>query len=260
MPVFKGNNVNLHYEIKGEGRPIIFTHGASWNHKQWQPQVEFFSSSYRAIVWDVRGHGFSSLPEGKVDSEDFNRDLIDLMDFLGIEKATLCGLSMGGHISLQTAIRFPERVEALILLGTPCTNSFNWYEKIAVPINRWSSRLIPMKLSGRLQADVLSKFNPDNRSFIEEAFSLIPHDNWVRIWDAVTRMESADDLHKVSCPTLLLQGDHDTLVKRQQEFMASKIRGAELKIVSQAHHATNLDNPDEVNKYMQEFLARFELL
>lgn len=256
MPICDVNNVKLYYEVKGEGTPLIFTHGASWNHKQWRPQVEYFAQHYKTIVWDVRGHGTSSLPAGKVDSEDFSRDLIGLMNFLGLPSAILCGLSMGGHISLQTAIRYPERVEALILLGTPCTNRFNWYEKLFVPINRWSSRFVSMKLMARLQARVLSKFNPANQAYIEEAIQAIPHRQWLRVWDAVTRMESQSDLPRVACPTLLLQGDHDTMILRQQKFMESHIPNAELKIVSRAHHATNLDNAQEVNEYIEHFLTK----
>jgi len=259
MPTITSNNVTLYFENQGEGKAIIFTHGASWNHKQWNPQVKFFSTSYQTIVWDVRGHGQSSLPKGKVDSEDFSKDLITLLDHLNIEKAILCGLSMGGHISLQTAIRFPERVEALILIGTPFTNSFNWYEKLFVPINRFSTRLIPMKTSGKLQANMLSKFNPSNKDYIEEAFNMIEKNNWIRVWDAVTKMESGTDLEKVKCPTLLLQGDHDTMIMRQQEAMLEKIKNSQLEIIKNAHHATNLDNPEEVNRVIQEFLYKNNL-
>lgn len=254
MAICEVNGVKLYYEVKGAGRPIVFTHGASWNHQQWEEQVDYFAEFYQTIVWDVRGHGYSTLSEGKVDSEDFSRDLIGLLDHLGLESAILCGLSMGGHISLQTAIRYPERVEELILIGTPFTNTFNWYEKIFVPINRWSSRLISMKLSAKLSAAALSKFNPHNQSYIEAAMLMIPYKNWIRIWDAVTRMESGRELHNVKSRTLLLCGDHDTMTLRQQKHMEEHIEHAELKIVSQAHHATNLDNPQEVNTLIQDFL------
>lgn len=254
MSICKVNGVTLHYEVKGAGLPIVFTHGASWNHKQWANQVDYFSTRCQTIVWDVRGHGYSSLPEGKVNSEDFSKDLIGLLDYLGIPTAVLCGLSLGGHISLQTAIRYPNRVDGLIMIGTPFTNSFNGYERWFVPFNRWSSKFISMKLMAKLSGDALSKFNRDNKNYIQEAVQMIPHENWVRIWDAVTRMESGNDLNKIKCPTLLLCGDHDTMTLRQQKHMEQHIPGAQLKWVSRAHHATNLDHPEEVNQYIKEFL------
>lgn len=256
MSKFRGNGVTLFYEVKGEGTPIIFTHGASWNHEQWEKQVNFFSKEYQVITWDVRGHGYSTLPSGPVDSEDFSRDLIALMDHLNIEDAIICGLSMGGHISLQTAIRYPNRVKGLILIGTPCTNRFNLYEKICVPINRFSARWISMKSSGKMQAKMLSGFNHTNYEYIREAFSMISHANWVRVWNSVTKMESKDDLHKVICPTLLLIGDHDTLTNYQQPYINKNIKNSELKTIANAHHGTNLDNPDDVNYEISEFLKK----
>ncbi|SCY30503.1 alpha/beta fold hydrolase [Alkaliphilus peptidifermentans] len=254
MPMFERHGAKLFYEVAGEGEPIIFTHGASWNHLQWNKQVEALRNQYMVIRWDVRGHGYSSLPEGPVDSEEFSADLIALMDHLNLDNAVLCGLSMGGHISLQTAIRYPDRVKGLVLIGTPCSNRFNLYEKIFVPINRFSSKLIPIETSAKLQAKMLSKINPGNYKYIFEAFNMIPHDNWNRLWSAVTRMESKNDLHRVKCKTLLLIGDHDNMTYRQQQYMAERIRDSELKVISNAHHGTNLDNPESVNLEIFKFI------
>ncbi|WP_430218677.1 alpha/beta fold hydrolase [Paenibacillus humicus] len=256
MSVVTVNGVQLYYEVVGSGKPIVFTHGASWNHKQWKQQVEYFSQFYQTIVWDVRGHGKSTLPEGRVDSEDFSKDLIGLLDHLQIESAALCGLSLGGHISLQTAIRYPKKVSGLILIGTPFTNTFNLYEKLAVPINRWSACFISMKTLAKLSGNALSKFNPENKAYILEAVQMIPHNNWIRLWDAITRMESGDDLHSVQCPTLLLCGEHDSMTMRQQKYMEKHIQNTTLKVVHRAHHATNMDNPQQVNEYLKHFLER----
>ncbi|MFS0726264.1 alpha/beta fold hydrolase [Paenibacillus sp. 1P07SE] len=256
MAEFKRGDTVFFYEVSGEGEPIIFTHGASWNHEQWQEQVAFLKSSYKLVTWDVRGHGRSTLPEGRVDPEDFSKDLVALMDHLQLKQATLTGLSMGGHISLQTAIRYPDRVKRLVLIGTPCSNSFNWYEKMFVPVNRFTSKWISMKMSGAIQAKMLSKFNPANYEYITRAFSMMTHDNWNRVWSAVTRMESKHDLQKVKCPTLLLIGDHDTMTNYQQDYMHQNISNSELKVISRAHHATNLDNPEEVNLAILEFMEK----
>ncbi len=254
----ENNGACLFYQVSGNGFPLIFTHGASWNHKQWQKQVEFFKDRYTVVTWDVRGHGYSTLPDGPVDSEDFTADLISLMDHLGIEKAILCGLSMGGHISLQTAVRYPNRVTGLILIGTPCSNTFNLFEKVFVPVNRLSSRFIPMKTYGKMQAQMLSKFNKSNAEYIKEAVSMIPHNNWNRIWAAVTRMESRADLPKIQCPTLLLIGDHDNLTKRQQSYMLENISNCQMVTIPNAQHGTNLDNPEAVNQAIMEFVQNIQ--
>jgi 3-oxoadipate enol-lactonase len=254
MPELLSNEAKLYYDVRGEGFPIIFTHGASWNHLQWKKQVEFFKDKFKVITWDVRGHGYSTLPDGPVNSEDFSSDLIALMDHLKLDKAILCGLSMGGHISLQTAIRYPERVKSLILIGTPCSNTLNLYEKVFVPINRFSSKIISMQLSAKLQAKMLSQFSRENYDYIISAFSMISKDNWIRVWDAVTRMESKHNLHQVKCPTLLLIGDHDTLTRRHQPYMHDRIHNSTLRTINNAHHGTNLDNPRAVNEEIMNFI------
>ena len=154
----------------------------------------------------------------------------------------------------QTAVRYPEKVATLVLIGTPFTNAFNWYERMFVPLNRWSSYLMPMSLSGKWQAKMLSKYNKRNQDYIEKAFRSIPHSNWVRIWDAVTRMDSTQDLHKIDCPTLLLQGESDTMIRRRQAYMQERLADSRLRIIRNAHHATNMDNPDELNEAITSFL------
>ena len=92
VPEFTSNEAEIYYEVRGEGKPILFTHGASWNHMQWEKQVEYFSKEYQVITWDVRGHGYSSLPKREVNSEEFSEDLITLMNELHLKKAAICAL------------------------------------------------------------------------------------------------------------------------------------------------------------------------
>jgi 3-oxoadipate enol-lactonase len=145
-------------------------------------------------------------------------------------------------------------VKGLILIGTPCSNTFNLYEKICIPINRFSSKLLPKQTIGKIQGKMLSKFNTSNLQYISEAFSMISHDNWNRVWSAVTRMESKNDLHKVKCPTLLLIGDNDTMTNYHQPYMHEHIQNSQLKTIPNAQHGTNLDNPDAVNEAIMEFM------
>lgn len=254
MPIFYRNDTMLFYEVTGEGHPLIFTHGASWDHKQWINQINFFKKDYKVVSWDVRGHGGSSLPKGPINPEDFILDLLALMDHLSIKKAILCGLSMGGHISLRTAIETPDRVDGLILIGTPCSNALSLNQKLFIQINSLSSRFLPMKTNAFILAKMLSKQNPSTFEYVYNTFSKMPKENWHRIWSAVTRMESKDELHKVKCPTLLLIGDHDIITNFQQPILHTKIPGAKLRIIPNAHHCTNLDNPNAVNQFTLEFI------
>lgn len=253
MPVVELADVRLYYEEYGQGDVIVFTHGNSMFHGQWQPQVDEFAKTHRVIVWDVRGHGKSTLPPGEVDPESFSRDLIGLLDALEIKTAVLCGLSMGGHISLQAAVRYPERVRALVLIGTPFSNNYHWYDKYLVAMNLWSVRLLPYKTTVWLTTYAV---NPQHRDIVEQGFGFMTHEQFLRQWAGNLRLETKHDLHKVQCPTLILHGEKDALVARQQKTLTEGIAGAQYHRIPNAGHLTNLDNPEAVNECMREFLRQ----
>ena len=114
MPYFKNQGANLYYEDNGQGNPLVFLHGATWDMRQWKRQVEHFLPEYRVITLGARGHGKSSLPPGEVPSNVFLAGYGGFIRFLGYSKATICGLSIGGHVALQTAIHAYERTEGII--------------------------------------------------------------------------------------------------------------------------------------------------
>ncbi|RXZ79725.1 alpha/beta hydrolase [Paenibacillaceae bacterium] len=258
MAYCQTDEVNLYYEEYGAGETIILTHGHSMYHEQWKPQVEALAHLFHIIVWDVRGHGRSSLPAGEVDPESFSEDLIRLMDALAIESAVLCGLSMGGHISLQTAVRYPNRVKGLILIGTPFTNSFNWYEKMATPFSQLSLRLIPYRWTAQMTASIMSAITPSNKPFVLQAFGMMKRDDFLRHWKGNLQMDSSQDLGKVACPTLILHGAQDGMVRRQQRILHASIKGAGFETIPNAGHLTNLDNPEEVNQHIKSFMRSIE--
>ena len=101
-----------------QGLPVVFIHGFPFNHNMWKPQLLELPKGIHAIAYDVRGHGSSSVGDGQYTLELFVDDLIALLDHLGIEKAILCGLSMGGYIAQRTAERHPNRIEGLVLCDT----------------------------------------------------------------------------------------------------------------------------------------------
>ena len=255
MPYWENNGARLDYEDQGKGKPFIFLHGASWDLREWDHQVQHYLSNYRVITMDARGHGKSSLPAGKVSPDSFRQDVIALMDHLQIDQAILCGLSLGGHTSMQVAIYATERVERLILIGAPCSNSFNLYEKICVPINRFSMHILPMRFIAWSIAVVLGVGNPDTKKYIMDVVGSLKHNEFCRVWSAATSMESREGLPRINCPTLIMVGDHDSMTMRQQEFIHQSIKGSKLVIIKNAHHGTNLDNPAQVESEIDAFLA-----
>ena len=222
MPCFENSGAKLYFEETGCGNPLIFLHGAAWDMHQWDEQIRYFSKEYRVIALDARGHGKSSLPPGKV--------------------------------AIQTAIYAAERVECIILIGAICTNRFNNYERIVLPINRFSLRLMPMSWIAWSISAGMGNFNPEAKPYIRRVVGSLNHDAFNRVWKAVTSMESRDGLSKITCPALILIGDHDSMTRRQQQYIHEHIRNSSLVIIENAHHGTNLDNPEQVEKEIEKFL------
>lgn len=257
MPYFENLGAKLYFEDKGEGNVLLFLHGASWDMRQWKNEVEFFSSEYRVVTLDARGHGKSSLPPGDVSPDVFWKDAKALLDYLNIKKAVVCGLSLGGHTAIQLAVNAPAQVERLILIGAPCTNKFNLYERICVPINRACLKLMPMSWIAWSISIALGT-NSDTKEYIKEVVGSIEHDCFNRVWKAVTSMESRSELTKIKCPVLILIGDHDSLTKRQQPFIHQSIAQSKLVVITGANHGTNLDNPLQVRQEISGFLQDYE--
>lgn len=117
------NDLKITYNDEGEsGAPvIIFIHGFPFNKSMWDEQLKALKGNYRVIAYDVRGHGNSDAGKGDFSIDLFAKDLIDFMDALSIDKAMLCGLSMGGYIALNAVEKYPDRFDALILSDTTCT-------------------------------------------------------------------------------------------------------------------------------------------
>lgn len=255
LPYFENQGATLYYELAGSGKALVFLHGASWDGRQWGRQVDYFCPNYQVITLDARGHGRSSLPAGELSPDLFWQDLVALLDHLDLPRAILCGLSLGGHIAIQTAIRAPERVESLILIGTPFTNKFNRFERLLVPVNRFCQRLLPMTWIAWLSSLALGGKDPGAKRYIRDVVGSLDHDVFNRVWKAVTSMESREGLPAIDCPTLILIGQRDWMTRRQQQYLHDKIRGSRLSVIKNAGHGTVFDNPDQLEREIEAFIG-----
>ena len=123
------NNTRLYYEIKGQGDPLVLIHGMNLNHTMWNTQVPEFSKHYKVIRYDLRGYGKSANPK-EGESYSNHTDLKTLLDLLNIKKTHLLGLSMGGMICQEFALRYPERLDKLVLTGTGASNSLTMFSTL----------------------------------------------------------------------------------------------------------------------------------
>ncbi len=256
------SGITLSYNDAGEGIiPVIFLHGYPFDKSMWKGQLDSLKSSNRIIACDIRGFGKSTDEDTPLSIDLFAEDLVSFMDKLNIERAIVCGLSMGGFISLNAIKRFPERFEALILCDTQC---------IADTAEIKKNRLTTIEQINRDGASVFNEkflksvFHPDsltNKTELVENLRSIVFANSKKIITAgltalAKRSETCSSLDAIHIPTLIICGRADEVTPlAQSEFMHEHIEGSILKIIDNAGHVSNLEQPDEFNAHLQEFLV-----
>ena len=245
--------------------PIILIHGFPFNREMWDPQIEALQKRFRVIAYDLRGHGRSGAGDGQYTLEFFVDDLLGLLDHLKIERAVLCGLSMGGYIALRTVERNPERVRGLILADTQAKADSN-----EAKLKR-AAAIKSVKANGvkdYAEAFVKSVFAPqtftNNKPAIEKIRRIIEANSPLGICGALlalaSRTETTEALYSIKVPTLILVGEHDALtpLSASQE-MHNKIPNSEIHVIANAAHLSNLESSEEFNKHLLDFLGRLQV-
>lgn len=259
------NNFELSYDDVGEGAvPIIFLHGYPFDKTMWQLQLDFLQSSHRLIACDIRGFGKSTDEESPLSIDLFADDLIQFMDKLSIDKAILCGLSMGGFITLNAVQRFPDRFEALILCDTQCIA-----DTAEVKEKRY-------KTIEEIEVDGEEKFNEgfikkvfhkdsitNKKKLVEQLRSVVfANSKHIIVQGLVAlaeRSETCSNLNAITIPTLIICGREDEVTPlAQSEFMNATIKGSILHVIDNAGHVSNLEQPHKFNKHLLDFLMALD--
>lgn len=257
------NNATVSYNDEGNNRAqvIIFIHGFPFNKSMWNTQVEALIENYRVITYDVRGHGNSDLGDEDFSIELFASDLLGLMDALKIEKAMLCGLSMGGYIALNAITNFPKRFNALLLCDTTCMgDSPDAKENRMIAIESININ----GLEHYATESVKKLFAPEsfvtNKDKIATIKTMIMETSEISLCRTLialsNRTDTCDKLSKIAVPVLIVVGKEDKITPLSSaNLMQKKIKGSILKIVEHAGHLSNIENSYEFNNYLMEFVS-----
>ncbi|WP_204524810.1 alpha/beta fold hydrolase [Confluentibacter citreus] len=259
------NDFQLSYDDVGEGSiPIIFLHGFPFDKTMWQGQLDFLKSSYRLIACDIRGFGKSTDEESALSMDLFADDLIQFMDKLSIEKAIVCGLSMGGFVALNAMKRFPDRFDALILCDTQCiADTAEVKEKRYTAINEIENEGVSNFNEGFIKKVFHKDSIANKKELVEElrhvVFSNSEHIIKQGLIALAERSETCSTLKEINIPTLILCGREDEVTPLvQSESMHTSIEGSILHVIDNAGHVSNLEQPDDFNKYLHDFLTGIE--
>ena len=246
----------------GEGEPLIFIHAFPLCNRVWDRQVEYFKDKYRIITYDLRGLGYSTeFEDYQYMMENHVDDLFAIMDCLNIEKVHVCGLSMGGYITLRAVTKEPGRFLSVILADTRAEKDDD------AGLLARSAMFNKVKSGGKdeLKIEFTKKLLSEKsyqkdeiRSFVEMMISWQSEKGICgALISLATRTTTLVELEALEIPALIIVGDEDILTPPEfSERMHKALEGSTLKIISSAGHLTCMEKPEEFNKAIEDFLTK----
>jgi 3-oxoadipate enol-lactonase len=249
----------LNYELGGrEGAPVIaFTGSLGTDLTMWQTQSDRLGDRFRTLRYDIRGHGASPVPQGPYSIADLGSDLVALLDRLGIERAALCGLSIGGMTSMWVAAHHPERVERLVLC---CTSALlgppeSWHQRAAIVRAEGVEAVADAALE-RWFTPAFAAAHPEVLEDMRARLVATPREGYASCCEAIAAMDLTADLPSISAPTLVLSGADDPATPPVHgQRIAELIPGARFEIVKPAAHLATVERPDLTTAMILRFLS-----
>jgi 3-oxoadipate enol-lactonase len=262
MTTLRANGIEIHYVLEGpSGAPVVtLSHSLATHLGMWEPQVAALASRYRLLRYDTRGHGSTEVSPGPYTLEQLARDALALLDALGIERTHWLGLSMGGMIGQVLALHAPERLRSLILADTtsriPAEAKPLWEERIRTAETRGMEPLVEPTL-GRWFTPGFRQRRPEVVARVAAMIRGTDPRGYVGCCHAIAALDLTDRLGAVRLPTLVIVGaeDQGTPVAAA-ETIHRAIAGSELRVIPDAAHLANLEQPEVFTEAVQGFLVR----
>lgn len=242
------NGVGIHYEVHGKGSAVLLSHGYSATCRMWDGQIAAFKDRFRIIVWDMRGHGQSDLPDDPAQYSEALTvgDMKAILEACGESRAVIGGLSLGGYMTAAFHLRHPGMCRALMLFDTG--PGFKKDEAREAWNQRARARGDDLEARGFAALggsdEVRQSQHRSPLGLARAARGMLAQENAGVI----------NSLPDVAVPTLVLAGANDTPFLAATDYMAAKIPGARKVIIPDAGHAANLHQPALFNQAMGAFL------
>ena len=257
------NGVELAYELRGSGTPIVMIHGAQGDQSMFTGIAASFAGEYRVLTFDQRGSGLSEKPDMPYSMAMFADDTAALMDHVGIAKAHIIGVSMGGMIAQEFAIRHPQKVISLVL-GCTTPGGPNAVALTGGPLaSAYSTQPMSAEERGKALAEAaFSKgylaTHPEIITNMIESRRQRPIDNtgFTHRMKAAREHDTYDRLGQIRCPTLVITGKDDALISwENSRILKEKIAGSEFVLLEPAGHCFWMEKPQDSHDAIAKFIA-----
>ncbi|HEY7269161.1 MAG TPA: alpha/beta fold hydrolase [Dehalococcoidia bacterium] len=261
MPTANINGIDIAYTDEGSGTPVVFIHGYPLNRTMWDAQVKGLSGRARTVAIDLRGHGESQAPIWLTSVDIYADDVRGLLDNLGIDKAVICGFSMGGYVAFAFLRRYPERVRGLILADTrpqpDAPEGKAGRFQSALTAQNQGVGAIAEAMIGRLVSQKSLDERPQLVQRVKDMMLSTPVQGIAGdLMSMAERPDSVAMLPTIKVPTLVIVGERDGLTPpADSQLMAERIAGAKLEVIPGAAHVANMEEPEIFNKAVGDFVA-----
>ena len=248
------NGLDLAYRFGGDGAPLLLLHPIGLDSSWWQPLAARLAQHFCVLAPDFRGHGGSAPIRAEVELADLADDAADLLRFLGLPSAQVVGLSMGGMAAQHLAIRHPDRIRSLSLLGTACTIP----DEVRPGVAERGELARQKGMNAVLESTLERWFSPSAlQSRLAESCrqKLLETDaqSWAWCWRAISRLDTLPLLQRISAPTLVVTGTQDVSAPPAAATLITRnIAHARLEIIDGAPHMGPFELPE---RYMAPVIA-----
>jgi 3-oxoadipate enol-lactonase len=265
MPFCTSHDIRLHYEVHGEGWPLLLISGLAGGSWSWYGQVPYFKEYYQTIIFDNRGAGLSEKPPGPYHMTHFAEDTLRLLDHLQVEQAFVLGLSMGGMIAQELGLLAPERVRALLLGCTHCGGEARippppeilekFVNNTGLTRNQAMEKNLPLFFSESCRSGKPKLIEDYCR--VQIAAPQQPEYAFRAQLEAISTFDASERVHMLRMPTMIVTGSNDELVPRENSYiLAQSIPDAEVVVLPGAGHALQVECCDTLNSLADNFFQR----
>ena len=254
MPFIDANGERLHYEIEGDGPPVLLIHSLGANISMWREQIAALSDRYSCIAFDCRGHGDTSY-NSRFAVADVAGDHKAGLEMLGINACHVVGLAMGGPIALSLAAQWPSAVRSLVIADA----FVDMREVGGARIPEWEKAIMATTMESFGRQYAKTRLMPSAPAAAHDdmtaAVAKVSPRAYIDTMKAIFEIEFSAEVAAVCAPTLVIFGDNDEVTPRHHsQAIVDGIPGAVLKTIPDAGHIANIDQPTVFNRLLTEFL------
>jgi 3-oxoadipate enol-lactonase len=258
MSIAHINGIDVFYLAAGDPHKpaIIFSNSLGTDHSMWDGQIELLRRDFYVIRYDTRGHGLTSAPKGPYSLEQLGKDVLGLLDYLGIDKASYCGISMGGLIGQWLAINASGRIESLVIANTaPKIGSDSAWRDRAALVRKEGLKAIAESAPSRWFTPEFYGVCPREVNELLVNLKNMSPEGYASCCEALSEADLREEIANIHIPTLIISGDKDPVTTLDDaKAMQSEIVGSQL-LVMPASHISNIEAEAEFNLALKQFFV-----